>query len=120
MIKNYKIGSFSHLLNESLNIERKKQGLPSLLLAFKISKINSLFVGYIRARFDEDAFNSFCLYHIHVHEVCNGAGLELPGDLGDIVAFGRLTSPYALPAAKSKSLYFIRSRSVNYRRRSVK
>ena len=48
------------------------------------------------------------------------SGLELPGDLGDIVAFGRLTSPYPSPAAKSKSLYFIRSRSVNYRRRSVK
>ena len=48
------------------------------------------------------------------------AGLKLPGDLGDIVAFGMLTSPYASPAAKSKSLYFIRSRSVNYRRRSVK
>ena len=47
-------------------------------------------------------------------------GLELPGDLGDIVAFGRLTSLYASSAAKSKSLFFIRSRSVNYRRRSVK
>ena len=41
-------------------------------------------------------------------------GLELPGD------FGRLTSLYASSAAKSKSLYFIRSRSVNYRRQSVK
>ena len=47
------------------------------------------------------------------------AGLELPGDLGDIVAFRRLTSLYASSAAKWKSLYYIRSRSVNYRRRSV-
>ena len=51
---------------------------------------------------------------------CLSAGLELPGDLGDIVAFGRLTSLYASAAAKSKSHYFMKSRSVNYRRRSVK
>ena len=50
----------------------------------------------------------------------NPQGLELPGDLGDIVAFGRLTSLYASSAAKSKTLYFITSRSVNYWRRSVK
>ena len=48
------------------------------------------------------------------------AGLELPGDLGDIVAFGRLTSPYSSSPAKSKSLSFYRSRSVNCRQRSAK
>ena len=47
------------------------------------------------------------------------AGLELPGDLGDKAAFRRLTSPYLSSAAKSKSLYFSRSRFVHCRQRSV-
>ena len=90
--------------------------LGSLLLKDFISScIFCIALGHFMA-YVSFMYNIMYLYTLPPHTT----GLELPGDWGDIVAFGRLTSLYASSAAKSKSLYFIRSRSVNYWRRSVK